>query len=167
MNNLLAKNVNRPDHYRSSEVSYDMPECIHVTRNLSFCLGNAYKYVWRSGKKGEKIKEIEDLLKAIWYLNDQIKYSAGKMKIDGTANQIFDLLQFSNDITEQKRKSILKKIITGDLTIAKVEIKDLISHFLWKDFLDPTNEELESICSLIEEKDLPEFILDLKKKSSI
>ena len=51
---------------------------IDITRHLDFNLGNAVKYILRSGHKEEssmtnKEKEIEDLQKAIWYLNDKIK----------------------------------------------------------------------------------------------
>lgn len=37
---------------------------------MTFNRGNAIKYIWRAGDKGN---EIEDLKKAIWYLTDEIK----------------------------------------------------------------------------------------------
>jgi hypothetical protein len=37
---------------------------------MSFNLGNAIKYIWRCEKKGNK---IEDLRKALWYIEDEIK----------------------------------------------------------------------------------------------
>ena len=53
-------------------------EVIDVTRHLDFDKGNAIKYILRSGYKEEKgytsnQKEIEDIKKAIWYLNDKLK----------------------------------------------------------------------------------------------
>jgi hypothetical protein len=36
---------------------------------MSFNLGNALKYVWRADLKHDA---IEDLRKAVWYLNDEI-----------------------------------------------------------------------------------------------
>ena len=53
-------------------------ECIDITRHYCFSIGNAIKYLWRAGLKKEqglddKQKEIEDLKKAIWYINDRIK----------------------------------------------------------------------------------------------
>lgn len=57
--------VNHPDHYNKLGV-----ECIEVVRHFNFNRGNAIKYIWRAGHKGST---VEDLQKAIWYLNDEIK----------------------------------------------------------------------------------------------
>ncbi len=51
---------------------------IDITRHMNFNLGNVIKYTLRAGHKSEegmndKDKQIEDLNKAIWYLNDEIK----------------------------------------------------------------------------------------------
>ena len=45
---------------------------------MDFDLGNAIKYILRAGRKTEegyddKAKTIEDLKKAVWYINDKIK----------------------------------------------------------------------------------------------
>jgi len=57
--------VNHPPHY----VSPSGIECIDVVEHLSFCRGNAIKYLWRAGQKGDA---IEDLRKAIFYVNREI-----------------------------------------------------------------------------------------------
>ena len=63
-------NVNHPKHYTSHPSGV---ECIQVTEHYNFCIGNAIKYLWRAGlKEGSATKEIEDLEKAIWYINRQI-----------------------------------------------------------------------------------------------
>jgi hypothetical protein len=36
---------------------------------MDFCKGNALKYLWRSGLKGDA---REDLLKARWYINQML-----------------------------------------------------------------------------------------------
>lgn len=55
--------VNHPAHYHKAGLDF---ECIDITRNLSFDLGNAIKYLWRwRGKNG-----VEDLEKALFYLKD-------------------------------------------------------------------------------------------------
>lgn len=59
--------VNFPKHYRSNPSGI---ECIDVARHFNFCLGNALKYIWRADLKGNA---LEDLKKARWYLDDEIK----------------------------------------------------------------------------------------------
>ena len=41
-------------------------------KGLGFCLGNAIKYISRAGKKDQS-KEVEDLQKAIWYIQRKIE----------------------------------------------------------------------------------------------
>lgn len=57
--------VNHPAHYTSHPSGV---ECIQITEHMSFCLGNAVKYIWRYNEKNG----IEDLKKAQWYLNREI-----------------------------------------------------------------------------------------------
>lgn len=59
--------VNHPKHYTSHPSGV---ECITVTRHMNFNIGNAVKYLWRADEKGAP---LEDLHKAIWYINDEIK----------------------------------------------------------------------------------------------
>lgn len=59
--------VNHPKHYTSHASGI---ECIQVTEHMNFNRGNAVKYIWRAGDKGN---EIEDLRKAAWYLDREIK----------------------------------------------------------------------------------------------
>lgn len=68
--------VNHPSHYTWLKDLCGI-EVIDITRHLDFNLGNSIKYILRSGHKKEegytdKQKTIEDLKKAIWYLNDEI-----------------------------------------------------------------------------------------------
>lgn len=64
-------NVNHPKHYMEGPVTRVI-ECIDITRYLPFSLGNAIKYVWRAGNKGDTDKALEDLDKAAWYLDDWV-----------------------------------------------------------------------------------------------
>ena len=64
--------VNHPPHYTSGDI-----ECIDAIEAalgregfVAYCLGNALKYIWRSGLKDN---EDEDLKKAIWYLERSIR----------------------------------------------------------------------------------------------
>ena len=69
--------VNHPFHYTWLKEKCGI-EVIDITRHMDFNLGNSIKYILRSGHKTEEglsnpQKEIEDLRKAIWYINDKIK----------------------------------------------------------------------------------------------
>lgn len=63
--------VKNPDHYGGALNPY---ETIKVIENwhLDFHLGNAVKYISRAGKK-DPTKEIEDLRKAMFYLDRRIE----------------------------------------------------------------------------------------------
>lgn len=71
-----ADNVNHPNHYTSHPSGI---ECIEIARHMDFNLGNVLKYIWRHGKKRSETNPdqlsnaIEDLEKAAWYLNDEIR----------------------------------------------------------------------------------------------
>lgn len=72
----MEDNVNHPSHYTWLKEKCGI-EVIDITRHLDFDTGNAIKYILRAGKKKDSsmqdnAKCIEDLKKAIWYLNDRI-----------------------------------------------------------------------------------------------
>ena len=58
--------VSHPAHYTDHPSGI---ECIEITEHMNFNLGNATKYIWRSGLKNDA---IEDLKKAREYLDDEI-----------------------------------------------------------------------------------------------
>ena len=58
--------VNNPSHYTDGKIEViDFIE----DKQLNFHRGNVVKYVSRAGKKGN---ELEDLKKAMWYLEREI-----------------------------------------------------------------------------------------------
>jgi hypothetical protein len=65
--------VNHPRHYTSSDAKCSACgagiECIQVVEHMPFSLGNAVKYLWRAGLKGDL---VEDLKKARWYIDREI-----------------------------------------------------------------------------------------------
>lgn len=70
----MSDDVTSPEHYNSGDV-----ECIDAIwatgRGLDFCLGNAIKYLWRAGKKGD----LEtDVAKAFFYVG----YALSKLSPD-------------------------------------------------------------------------------------
>jgi len=65
----MSDPINHPTHYTSGKI-----EVIDFIddKGLGFCLGNAVKYIGRAGKK-DPAKTIEDLQKAVWYINRHIE----------------------------------------------------------------------------------------------
>ena len=62
--------VNHPKHYGGVENTYEVIKVIEALE-MDFHLGNTFKYIARAGKKGTD-KEIQDLEKAMWYLQRKI-----------------------------------------------------------------------------------------------
>jgi hypothetical protein len=58
--------VNHPPHYTQHPSGV---ECIEITEHMNLCLGSAMQYIWRADLKFDA---IEDLEKAVWYLNREI-----------------------------------------------------------------------------------------------
>ena len=63
----MSDPVNHPAHYLGHPSGI---ECIQVTEWMSFPLGSAMKYIWRADLKANA---IEDLEKAVWYLQREIQ----------------------------------------------------------------------------------------------
>lgn len=62
----MSDSVNHPDHYNSHPSGV---ECIQIAEHYGFCIGNAIKYLWRAGLKGDA---VEDLKKARWYIEREL-----------------------------------------------------------------------------------------------
>lgn len=62
--------VNHPIHYGGADNIYEAIKVIEAW-DLGFCLGNTVKYISRAGFKSSST-ELEDLEKALWYLNRHI-----------------------------------------------------------------------------------------------
>ena len=70
----MSDAVNHPSHYTDGGIeTIDFIEA----KKLPYHLGNAIKYISRAGKKDEN-KTIEDLQKAVWYIERYIKVLEGE-----------------------------------------------------------------------------------------
>ena len=67
----MKEAVNHPTHYGGKGNVYEAIKVIEAWE-LDFCLGDVIKYISRAGKK-DSAKELEDLNKALWYLNRRIE----------------------------------------------------------------------------------------------
>lgn len=75
-NTPKKESVNHPQHYGGVENIYEAIKVIDAWE-LGFALGNTVKYISRAGKK-DKNKELEDLKKALWYLQHHINQLENK-----------------------------------------------------------------------------------------
>lgn len=60
-------NINHPSHYNNHPSGV---ECIDIIEHFNFNIGNAIKYLWRAGLKGDA---LEDLRKAKWMIDREIQ----------------------------------------------------------------------------------------------
>lgn len=67
----MTDEVNHPKHYTAHPSGV---ECIQITEQMGFNLGNAIKYVWRADLKDNA---VQDLKKAVWYIEREIKRREG------------------------------------------------------------------------------------------
>ena len=113
--------INHPAH--STGVTAEI-ECIDIARHLNFQLGNAFKYVWRAGKKGGRGKEIEDLKKALWYLEDSIQNGYNDLdQCDNLASGLASIVTRGDD---SMRGDILRDITTYRIATAANNLREMI-----------------------------------------
>ncbi len=123
--------VNHPPHYAESTLRYKDPECIDLTRHLPFCVGNAVKYIWRAGHKGNW---REDLAKAKWYWKDPGCHTT--FEEQAKALFILNMYDIENSETEWFLKiKLFRLIIKGQLIKEIVEkaFDDLEDYFVDKE----------------------------------
>lgn len=83
--------IHHPKHYTSDDCGV---EAIEVTSLLPACISNAVKYVWRCGKKDEDLQELK---KALWYINYSIDND-----LPSFADQLSDSLEFQELVEKVK-----------------------------------------------------------------
>lgn len=76
----MTEQVNHPKHYNQHPAGI---ECIEIIRHYTCDISNALKYLWRAGLKPEMgkedaEKEIEDLKKALWYVEDYLSSTSNR-----------------------------------------------------------------------------------------
>lgn len=87
--------VNHPSHYTSHPSGV---ECITVTEHMSFNVGNAIKYLWRAGQKGAQLQDLE---KARWYVDREIKRLAPKEVKQDEPDPLRDAERFTSLVGKQ------------------------------------------------------------------
>ena len=117
----MTDTINHPAHYTGVTAEI---ECIDIARHLNFQLGNAFKYIWRAGKKGGRDKELEDLKKALWYLKDSIEHGYNDFdKCDHIAEEITRLVTRGD---ESLKANVLRNIAAQRVLAAANGVRQMI-----------------------------------------
>lgn len=130
--------VHRPAHYTDGKIEViDFIE----DKKLGFNLGNAVKYISRAGKK-DPSKHLEDLQKALWYLNREIGNLKAKIKDDniGEASHV----QFKADFARkeaQRLHDLTERCIIYPLETQLHEMEHSDTALLYKTKLPETPEK--------------------------
>ena len=89
--NTMSDTVHHPKHYTSDDCGV---EAIEITSLLPACISNAVKYVWRCGKKDEDLQELK---KALWYVNYSIDND-----LPSFVDELSDSLEFQELVEKVK-----------------------------------------------------------------
>lgn len=97
--------VKNPKHYQGK----GGVECIEITEHLPFCVGNAYKYVYRRDAKGNP---KQDLKKALWYVERELALRAESKKLE-PSEIILRNYRVSDSETDERVAHVLDAIVEG------------------------------------------------------
>ena len=89
--NTVSDTVHHPKHYTSDDCGV---EAIEITSLLPACISNTVKYVWRCGKKDEDLQELK---KALWYINYSIDND-----LPSFVDELSDSLEFQELVEKVK-----------------------------------------------------------------
>lgn len=129
--------VNHPEHYETNGV-----ECIDAIvasqgkdSAREFCVCNAFKYIWRNKHKKSS---VEDIKKAVWYLEKFLQLSDDKeyIRVD------FDV----DDIFREENKGILANARAGNVG---GDIAPKKEHVL--SWADVTHKDCVEACLVLED----------------
>ena len=99
----VADAIHHPKHYTSDDCGV---EAIEITSLLPACISNAVKYVWRCGKKDEDLQELK---KALWYINHSIDND-----LPSFVDELSDSLEFQDLIEKVKSHWVGNKYMFMD-----------------------------------------------------
>lgn len=108
-------NVNNPKHYAMAN-KHLVLEPIDICEKYSFCQGNAIKYLLRYENKNG----VEDLKKALWYLNRIINENLEIWYPDGGLDKAL-IKQY------EKSHPIAYMVMDGDIDAAKNAVEEAIA----------------------------------------
>ena len=96
----MSDTINHPSHYTDGNI--EVIDFIEDKR-LNYHRGNALKYLCRAGKK-DPAKEVEDLQKAIWYINREIQRLEAQKQRDAREEELKAVgVTFADDLRRPVR----------------------------------------------------------------
>lgn len=134
---MAKEMVNHPSHYNSHPAGI---ECIDVIRHYVCDIANAIKYLWRAGLKAElgkddADKEIEDLKKALWYIEDYRGHTRSwnvvtgvyEMVCKATGSQVIGITQgYDKHIREAMQNLLLVGLVYDGSVVSAAHPKALL-----------------------------------------
>lgn len=115
MSEQVEDMVNCPKHYTSFTLA---AEPILICEHLSFCLGNAVKYILRAGLKGSPEKELEDYKKAEYYIVRESTYV-----VSHEAKFAFNILK---DAFPEDKRTVIAQLLSNQVIEAVCKIRKKI-----------------------------------------
>lgn len=112
MSEQVEDMVNCPKHYTSFTLA---AEPILICEHLSFCLGNAVKYILRAGLKGSPEKELEDYKKAEYYIVRETAHV-----VSHEAKFAFNILK---DAFPEDKRTIVEQLLSNQVTEAFIKVR--------------------------------------------
>lgn len=120
-----ADAVHRPAHYTAHPSGV---ECIEITRHMPFPAGNALKYVWRAGQKGDLLEDLKKALKyTTWEIENNISEYNTSTGID--YSELPAAAKFKNWMANNKstkRDELILALIEGRLRTVQIVLEAVI-----------------------------------------
>lgn len=109
MSKLIGNPVDHPSHYTAH---FSGIEAIVFTEQLNFNLGNAFKYVYRHEEKWDA---VEDLRKAIWYIDREQFRISQYLGVVSKTNYSLEVLNRIWDLDNDRLNSqnIIYKVVSN------------------------------------------------------
>ena len=133
LNTKESEQVNHPSHYNKGSV-----ECIDIIENWPFNIASAVKYLWRYMDKGNP---VQDLNKAVWYLQREIYNlnTKGGYFVYNSHDEKYDITKLMSHIKSLHIRDAISQVwgndfkgvyqinILGAMDSIKFEIEELSS----------------------------------------
>lgn len=154
------QNVNHPSHYTQHPLGI---ECIDVIRHYTCDIANAIKYLWRAGLKQDADKtaidkELEDLGKALWYINDYLD-NRGNYRVNLMQQAIvhISVLKMTHHTVDDIISGFLPdvaKAMNMLLYVGLIYYEDELNDYDWRDDLATASGLIKQHIKYLQSRDI-------------